>query len=143
MSIQPYTPAKIVNLGLDYKTQNLTDPPGWTKTDLAKAMRLGYAKAGLHNLRPSCKDWILAQLVYHNATHAPYVLDPTLRSFEEMFAKGFMEAEGFEPSAELLAEREKCVNKQSANAINVENLQKSLVNWRAKRDQPEIHLRAL
>ena len=37
--------AKIVNLGLDYRTQSLADPPGWTKTDLSMALRLGYSKA--------------------------------------------------------------------------------------------------
>ena len=70
-------------------------------------LRLGYSKAGLHNLRPSSRDWTLALLVHHKATHTPYVLDPTLRSYEILFAKGMIEAEGFDPSAALLAKREK------------------------------------
>ena len=57
---------------------------------------------------------------HHKDTLTPYVLDPTLRSFEEMFAKGFIEAEGVEPSADLLAEREKYVNKQNASTTQVE-----------------------
>ena len=58
----PYTSAEIVNLGLDYRTQNLTDPPGWSQTDIAMALRLGYSKAGLHNLRPTSRASTLAQV---------------------------------------------------------------------------------
>ena len=98
----------------------MTDPPGWSKVDIAMILRLGYSKAGLHNLRPSSWNWSLALLVHHKATHTPYVLDPTLRSYEILFAKGMIEAEGFDPSAALLAEREKCASKQNTSAIPVE-----------------------
>ena len=63
----------------------MTDPQGWTNTDIAMALRLGYSKAGVPNLRPTCRDWTLAQLVCHKATLTPYVLDPTVRMVEEMF----------------------------------------------------------
>ena len=127
MSIPPYTQDEIDALSLDYRAQNLTDPPGWSKVDIAMILRLGYSKAGLNNLRPSSRDWTLALLVHHKATHTPYVLDPTLRSYEILFAKGMIEAEGFDPSAALLAEREKYVSKQNISAIAVKKPSKSCV----------------
>ena len=143
MSYPPYTPAQIVALGLDYRTQNSTDPSGWKKRDLAIVLRLGYSKAGVHILRPSSRDWTPAQLVHHTATLTAYVLDPTFRSYEKMFAKGFKEAEGFEPSADLLAEREKSIIKQNASASIVEKLSEKPCKLESKRDQLGIHLRAL
>ena len=85
----------------------MKDPYGWSKVDVDMILRLGYSKAGLQNLRPSSGDWTLASLVLHKATHTPDVLHPTLRSLQDLFAKGIIEAEGYEPSAALLAKREK------------------------------------
>ena len=105
LSLPPYTPDKIEALCLDYEAQSLKDPYGWPKGDVNMILRLGYSKAGLQNLRPSCGDWTLASLVLHKATHTPDVLDPTLMSLQDLFAKGIIEAEGYEASAALLPER--------------------------------------
>ena len=97
----------------------MTIPPGWTKEGLALVLRLGYSVAGVHNLRPSSRAWTPAQLVQHTTTLTPYVLDPRLMSCEEMYASGYMEAEGFEPNAKLSAEREKSLLKQNASKAKV------------------------
>ena len=107
--------------GLDYRTQNSTDPPGWTKQNLAIVLRLGYSKAGVHNLRPSSRAWTPAQLVQHTTTLMPYVLDPRLMSSEEMYASGEREAEGFVPNAKLSAEREKSLLRLKANKAKVKS----------------------
>ena len=102
-------------------------------------LRFGYSKAGLQNLRPSSGDWVLASLVLHKATLTPDVLDPTLKSLQDLFAKGMMEAEGYEPSAELLAKRESNVGKQNPNPVPIlrKNLLKRRVkNLRATKDRP-------
>ena len=103
----PYTPDEIKALGLDYKAQNLIIPQGWTKEGIAQVQRLGYSVAGVHNLRPSSRAWTPAQLVEHTTTLTPYVLDPRLMGREELYSQGSIEAEGFESSAKLYAEREK------------------------------------
>ena len=104
-------------MGLDYKAQSLKDPTGWPKEDVALVLCLGYSRAGLQNLRPSSGDWTLALLVLNKATHTPHVLDPTLKSLQDMFAKGLMDTtEGYEPDAALLAKREQSVNKQKSKS---------------------------
>ena len=87
----------------------MKDPIGWPKADVEWALRQGYSKAGLQNLRPSSGDWTLAMLVYNKATHTPDVLDPLLNGLQDMYARGLMATtDGYEPDAALLAEREKC-----------------------------------
>ena len=104
-------------MGRNYKIQSLKDPIGWPKADVEWALRLGYSKAGLQNLRPSSGDWTLAMLVYNKATHTPDVLDPLLNGLQDLYARGLMATtDGYEPDAALLAEREKCVKKQSSKS---------------------------
>ena len=81
------------------------------------ALRLGYSKTGLQNLRPSSGDWTLALLVLNKVMHTHSVLDPTLKSLQNMFAKGLMaNTDSYEPDVALLAKREQCVNKQSSKS---------------------------
>ena len=104
-------------MGRDYKIESSKDPIGWPKADVAWALRLGYSKAGLQNLRPSSGHWTLDMLVNNRPTHTPDVLDPLLKGLQDMYARGLMDTtDGYEPDAALLARRAKCVNKQSSKS---------------------------
>ena len=135
MSYPPYTPDEIKALGLDYRAQNLTINPGWTKEGLALVLHLGYSVAEVHNLRPSSRDWTPAQLLQYATTLTPYVLDPRLISCEEIYTSGYMKAEGFEPNANLSAEREKSLLKLKASKAKVEKSSEKPCNPESKKRQ--------
>ena len=40
----PFSAVEIAKLGLDYRTQNQTDPPGWSNIEIDMALSLGYCK---------------------------------------------------------------------------------------------------
>ena len=118
----------------------MTLPEGWNKEGMAQVQRLGYSVAGVHNLRPTSRDWTPAQLVEHTLTLTPYVIDPRLIGREELYAQGSGDAIGFEPSARLYAERGKSLKAAKANLIH--HL-KSQVGWRIGRGRLGIHQRAM
>ena len=104
------------------------------------ALNLGYSKAGLHNLRPSIRACNLALLIHHKDAFTPYILDPKLAKYEELYADGLTEAEGFKPNESLKAAREKAVKKQKARLPKWIKIHRSHIKWRAKRDLQGIHL---
>ena len=122
MVFPPFSAVEIAKLGLDYRIQNQTDPTGWSKTKIDMALSLGYSKAGLHNLRPSSRACNLALLIHHKDAFTPYILDPKLAKYEELYADGLTEAEGFKPNDSLKARREIAVNKQKARAAKVDKV---------------------
>ena len=104
-------------MGRDYKTESLKDPEGWPKEDVAGALRSGYSRAGLQNLRPTSGHWTLDMLTIHRSTHTPHVLDPLLKNLQEMYARSLMNTtDGYEPDAALLARRANCVNKKTSKS---------------------------
>ena len=87
---------------------------------------MGYSLAGINNLRPSNGSYNLSALIHHKEQLTPYVLDPKLEMYEELYAAGLAEAQGFKPNDNLKAKREIAVNKLKAQAIKVDKvLQKS------------------
>ena len=52
----------------------------------------------------------------------PYVLDPNLKAYEDLYAAGKAEAVGFLPNAELKAQRENAIQKQKAQVTETDKV---------------------
>ena len=121
----------------------MTIPRGWTKEGIAQVQRLGYSVPGVHNIRPSSGAWTPAQLVEHTTMLTPYVLDPRLMGCEELYALGSIDAEGFETSAKLYAEREKSLLKLKAAKDKMESPSEKPCKVESKKRQARDTQRAL
>ena len=81
------------------------------------ALDIGYSKAGINNLRPSSGSNNLSALINYKDLLTPYVLDPKLKMYEDLYAAGLAEAEGFKPNDNIKAKREIAVKKLKAQAV--------------------------
>ena len=56
----------------------------------------------------------MERLLHNRSELTPYVLDPSLKMYEDLYAAGNAEAVGFLPNAELKAKRKNAIKKQKA-----------------------------
>ena len=100
------SPEQIESKGKDYRIESSKNPIGWPQEDLDLALRMGYSKAGLQNLRPSSEHWTLDMLIKNIITHSPDVLDPLLKGLQDCYALGLTDSTaGYVPDPALLARR--------------------------------------
>ena len=95
---------------------------GWSDIDIKTALEHGYSIAGINNLRPSSESCNVARLLQIRNQLPPYVLDPSLKAYEDLYAAGMAEAMGFLPNAELKAKREIVIQKTKAQATKVDKV---------------------
>ena len=79
-------------------------------------LKKSYSLAGLNNLRPSSGSCDLSTLLHHKGQLTHYVLDPSLKMYEDLYAAGIAEAKGFLPNDDLKAKREIAIQEQKAQA---------------------------
>jgi hypothetical protein len=102
--------------------QCLKKPLGWSDADLQTALEHGYSIAGINNLRPSSESCNVARLLQIRNQLPPYVLDPSLKAYEDLYAAGMAEAMGFLPNAELKAKREIAIQKQKVQVTKADKV---------------------
>ena len=86
------------------------------------ALDIGYSKAGINNLRPSSGSYHLSALIHYKDLLTPYVLEPKLKMYEDLYAANLAEAEGFKPNDDLKAKREIAVKKLKSQAVKVDKV---------------------
>ena len=112
------------------------------REEMDKDITLEDIEETVKNLK-SDKACTLALLIHHKDTLTPYVLDPTLEKCEELYAKGLMVAEGLNQMTVSRPQGKNVSARKKLGLPKWTQFHRSCVKWRAKREHPGIHLRAL
>ena len=94
---------------------------------------MAFSIAGIHNLNPSPGHYNAAGLIQIKEHMTPYMLDPSLETFEYMYSIGNSDAMGFFPSQELITKRQNAILEQN-NHDGTKASQKS--EWAGSNKRP-------